>query len=315
LATSAQSSTVEEYNSIAKSILGNVLQSDTSTIATATPAAGEVEGGGTAPADSNIVSLESGGGAAWSAFSRYQNDPLPVLGANSALIADLRTGDVFFDSKSSMRWPLASLTKLMTAMIISQNVALNQSTTLVAADFPAESSDGDMQPGERYSINDLRSAMLLESSNEAAMALANFYGYDRFMAAMNTKATEWGLSNTHFDDPVGLSVSNQSTAADLLHMAGYIYSQNPEIFKITAKKSAYVKELNSGKKILVKTTNDFAGRPDFLGGKTGYTDEASGNLLSIFSYERRPILIVVLGTEDRFGDTEKLLNWFEGDYK
>jgi D-alanyl-D-alanine endopeptidase (penicillin-binding protein 7) len=313
LAVNASSDITAEYNSIAKKILGDVLQTDIST--PAADMSGNNEDAQKTPVGSGGVLLESDNSPSSSAFRRYGNDPPPAVGANSALIADLKTGEMFFNPSASSRWPLASLTKLMTAAVISQNIPLNQSTTLSVGDFPLDSADGDMKPGERYSIGDFRLAMLLESNNEAATALANFYGYDKFIAAMNAKAGEWGLSNTHFDDPAGLSASNQSTAMDLLYLAEHIYSQNPEVFKITYKQSGYITELNSKKRILIKTINNFASRPDFLGGKTGYTDEASGNLLSIFSYNRRPVLIVVLGTEDRFGDTEKLLNWFEANYK
>jgi D-alanyl-D-alanine carboxypeptidase len=83
---------------------------------------------------------------------------------------------------------------------------------------------------------------------------------------------------------------------------------------MTRNRTITVKELGSGNEWPASNTNNFSGRPDFLGGKTGYTDEANGNLVSLFSYGSRPILVVVLGSENRFLETEKLINWFKNDF-
>ncbi|MDO8663964.1 MAG: hypothetical protein Q7K44_00200, partial [Candidatus Liptonbacteria bacterium] len=175
--------------------------------------------------------------------------------------------------------------------------------------------DKNLKIGDRYSIGDLMFAALLESSNESAEAIASFVGRKEFIALMNKQVASWGFADTHFDDPTGLSASNQSTAVDLLGLSKQIYEKYPEIFKITQRPSGYITELNSNKKLLIKSINLFAGQDNFLGGKTGFIDEAGGNLLSIFSYRTRPIIIIVLDTGDRFGDTEKLLNWFMATYK
>lgn len=254
-------------------------------------------------------------GANRSVFYRISDEPPPAIGAKIVLIADLRSDEVFYGLNPAMRWPLASVTKLMTAEIIYKNNLLNQSTTITEAEFAVDGSTEDLKIGERYSLADLTNAMLIESNNESAMALADFYGYDAFMGAMNDEAKNLGLDNAYFSDPVGLSAANQSTANDLLAFSRRIYTQYPEIFKITRKISVSLKELNSLSRITVKNINEFAGRADFLGGKTGYTGDASGNLLSIFSYQKQPIFIIVMGTEDRFGDTKKLLEWFERNYK
>jgi len=263
----------------------------------------------------NQTFIESDEVVATPRFYRHGDDPPPEIAARAALVGDLLSGEVFWGSNTEERWLLASITKLMTAAVVSRNMPLNQSTTIIESDFRAESSEQNASSGSRFTVGDFMRAMLLASSNESAEAAARIYGRDNFLAKMNANAREWGLNDTFFDDPTGLSASNQSTAADLLKLSGYLYNRYPEIFKITRKPSVFIADLNSGKNILIKNINNFAGRADFLGGKTGYTDEASGNLLSIFSYKERPITIIVLGTEDRFGDMEKLLNWFESNYK
>ncbi len=267
-------------------------------------------------------SVESQDGLVARAFYKHKDDPPPEINVQAALVGDVQNGEVFWSRNPDKRWPLASITKLMTAAVISRNMPLNQSTTFTASDFRIESleqnassSRFNMSSSSRFTIGDLRKAMLLVSSNESAEAAARVYGRGDFLAKMNANVREWGLTNTFFDDPTGLSSSNQSTAADLLKLAGFIYNRYPEIFRITKIPLVSILDLNSGKKILIKNINNFAGTADFLGGKTGYTDEASGNLLSVFSYRGRPIVIIVLGTEDRFHDTEKLLNWFKNNFK
>lgn len=264
---------------------------------------------------SNQTFIESREEVATQVFYKYQDDLAPEISAAAALVGDLLGGNIFWSVSPEKRWPLASLTKLMTAAVISRNMPLNQSTTIIESDFRIENSEQNLNVGSRFTVGDLLQAMLLASSNESAEAAARVYGRDGFLAKMNTNARGWGLQDTFFADPTGLSPSNQSTPTDLLKFAGQIYNRHPEIFKITRKPSGSIVDLNSGRKVLLKNINNFAGRADFLGGKTGYTDEAGGNLLSVFLFKRRPIVIVVLGTEDRFGDTEKLLNWFENNFK
>ncbi|MBI4087494.1 MAG: D-alanyl-D-alanine carboxypeptidase [Candidatus Liptonbacteria bacterium] len=259
--------------------------------------------------------LQSSPDAPVTSFKKVGNEDPSNVGANVVLVADLASGDEFFSKGPEKRWPIASITKLMSAAVVSKELAFHQSTTLLEADFPLESPGKNLKIEDRYSVADLMLAMLLESSNESAEALARMYGRENFLSAMNQTAALWGIPGTHFSDPTGLSPSNQSTSADLRKLALTIYGEYPEIFKITKKASARITELNFGKRLSLTNINLLASRADFLGGKTGYIDEAGGNLLSIFSYARRPIIIIVLGSDDRFGETEKLLTWFEKNYR
>jgi D-alanyl-D-alanine endopeptidase (penicillin-binding protein 7) len=169
--------------------------------------------------------------------------------------------------------------------------------------------------GESYTVKDLLELMLLPSNNQAAEVVAGHYGRVEFVRLMNAKAAEWGMNQTHYAEPTGLSVSNQSTASDLARMMSRVYALYPAILQISRGRKATITEINSGKKTEISSINNFAGRADFLGGKTGFTDEAQGNLISLFSYQNRPLAIIVMGTDDRFGDTEKLLSWFKENFK
>lgn len=215
-----------------------------------------------------------------------------MLGFNivsqSALARELNGEVIFYEFNSRQRWPIASLTKLMTAVIAAEKL------------------------GSDREINDLIKAMVLISSNEAADQLANRYGTENFVSAMNAKARELGMNQTSFFDASGLSFLNQSTATDLYKLVRYITLKHPQIFQWSREKELMINGLK------YTNVNKFVGRKDFLGGKTGYTDEASGNLVSIFGSFPRPILIIVLGTPDkseRFEQTENLLEWISQYYK
>jgi len=248
-------------------------------------------------------------------FYRTGGEAPPKITAKRIIIADLLSGGMFFGLNEDERWPIASITKLLSATIVSKNISMHDTVTISAADFPLGLNENGVKEGESYSVSDLFWDMMLKSSNEATEALARYFGREKFIAAMNNLKDEWGLKETNFDDPTGLSASNQSTALDLLKLAKNIYERHPEVFETTRTKSHSLTEINSGNKVIINNINLFAGKDYFLGGKTGYTDEAGGNLLSIFSYQGKPIVIVVLGSDDRFGETEKLFSWFKRNYR
>ena len=118
---------------------------------------------------------------------------------------------------------------------------------------------------------------------------------------MNRKAAELGMNQTVFFDSTGLSPLNQSTADDISKLIKYIVNNHQEILD-------WSREKNFGD---FPNINFFAGRPDFLGGKTGYIDESKQNLVSLFSVGNRRILIIVLGAEDRFSQTQQLLDYLQ----
>ena len=261
------------------------------------------------------AALASEGNPATSGFRRTGDDLPPILQAQAALVSDLQSGEVFFGFNINRRWPLASLTKLVAAAVAWDNLSPQNTLILDSSDFSVVNRSSTLALGGRFTENDLFKAMLVVSSNEATEALAGSYGRDNFIARMMNYIANWNLNDTHFDDPTGLSSSDQSTIFDLKQLTFHLWNDYPYIFKITRTPSVYVTELNSGRRLLLQNINSFAGKPDFLGGKTGYTDDAIGNLLSVFSYKGRPVLIIVLGTTDRFGETQALLKWFEDNFR
>ncbi len=247
-------------------------------------------------------------------FKKIKSDSTFDFQGAAAIVSDLETGEIYFDFNPTRLWPTASLTKLMTAVTAMTEAKTPGTVELLSSDFDVESPGGFFRAGDKYSLDDFLRGTLMTSSNAGCEALARTFGRENFLADMNNLAKEWGLQNTVFKDPTGLSISNQSTAYDLKEMVSKIYRDYPDILKMTRRSSWVAIEVNSKRRVKFVSNNSFAGRADFLGGKTGYTEEANGNLISIFSYSGRPIMVIVLGTNDRFGETGRLLNWFKSNY-
>ncbi len=250
-------------------------------------------------------------------FHRVRSDAPPSITARVALVADLETGESYFAKGADRVWPMASLTKLMTASAVVRTMKLTD--TVVFSDEASAAGDAAkpalVKTGDVYSVRDAMGIMLLASSNDAADAFADSYGRERFLAEMQEVARAWKLSSMRLSDPSGLSPSDQANAQDLRAMALHIWGEHPMIFDLTRKSAVTVQERASGRRTNVPSINLFAGTAGFLGGKTGFTDEAGGNLLSIFSYKNHPVFFLVMGSDDRFRETETLASWFKTNYQ
>ncbi|HTY40163.1 MAG TPA: serine hydrolase, partial [Candidatus Paceibacterota bacterium] len=207
----------------------------------------------------------------------HPTDPVsePTVNAVAALVADLTTGETYYTLNADKRWPIASITKLLTAATALTLPAPTGTITLTEADFvPAdETVMKRLTVGDAYSFSDLFAAMLTVSSNEAAEAIANAFGRDNFINDINGLVAQWGLQDTHVSDPTGLSAANQSTAQELKQLALKIYTSYPQIFDATRKPKVSIRNTVTGKRQTLQNIDFFAGQAGFVGGKTGYTDE------------------------------------------
>ncbi len=253
--------------------------------------------------------------AAAATDSAGNGTPPPALTDAASLVMDLGTGAVAEAKNPGLRWPTASLAKLMSATIIFDKIPTSTDITITNQMFAADPDERNLIVGGRYTVEDLLHLMLMPSSNVAAQANADFYGLDAFLNEMNARAAEWGMADTHYDDPSGISAGDESTVSDLAKLAQVIYARYPGIFAISDTPAFYLTNLNTGARKLVRSINAFAGTPDFIGGKTGYTDQADQNLLTVFRYRGSPVLIIVLGSHQRFADTMALFNWFKENFK
>ena len=247
-------------------------------------------------------------------FTELRDNPRLETEVSNVLVADLLTSEKYFEKNINKRWPIASLTKLMTGYVSYEKLNMADTVTLKKEDIDINESE-IFSEGDQYSVKDLVRVMLISSRNTAANAIANYFGRSAFIELMNSTAKEWGMSDTNFEDPSGLSVANQSTAMDLLKLSQGITKDHPDIWKITENTKVSIKELVTRRVLTSNSTNQFAPRADFFGGKTGYIPASDGNLLSIFLYQKRTIAIITLGSQDRFGDTEKIFNWFTNGFR
>jgi D-alanyl-D-alanine endopeptidase (penicillin-binding protein 7) len=154
--------------------------------------------------------------------------------------------------------------------------------------------------------------MMIVSDNAAAEALAALGGGEAFVARMNQKARALGMADTSFSDASGLSYLNQTTVLDLDKLVAHIGETYPEIFAWSREPSVAVNGTE------LRNINAFTGRPDFEGGKTGFTDEANGNLISLFRTDRGTLVVIMLGAPDkqeRFVQTERLHTWLSQHFK
>ncbi|HEY4499842.1 MAG TPA: serine hydrolase [Candidatus Paceibacterota bacterium] len=236
---------------------------------------------------------------------------MPELSLQAAYIKDLTTGRELFNTSDHNRWPIASLTKLMTAVIAREHFQPETKILITEKAFQTEGAAGNLNAGELYTVSDLIQAMLMVSSNDAAAALAEFYGTTKFIEVMQKKAATLNMFQTTFFDETGLSFINQSSVQDLEKLLTHIRAQHPDLLEISRTRAITLKELSTGRKNVLTNINYFATWPDFRGGKTGFIDSSGGNLLSTFEHKNHIILIIVLGAEDRFEQTERLYNWIK----
>ena len=229
--------------------------------------------------------------------------------AKEYLVADLKDNHVFFAQGSQAQVPIASITKLMTALVAAEYINLDASI-VVADSAIVPTSKPRLHAGDQVSAYQLLYPLLDESSNEAAFALADFVGRARFVSLMNQKAAALGMADTRFTDPAGREDGNVSTAEDLFLLAKYLLNNRSFVLKISAGtlgENAYGAPQFAG----LENFNVFAGQPDFLGGKVGETTAAGQTIISLFNEtlagQTRPVVVVALGSTDNAADARLLI--------
>jgi serine-type D-Ala-D-Ala carboxypeptidase (penicillin-binding protein 5/6) len=235
----------------------------------------------------------------------------PELTARAVYVKDLTTGTILYQKNANARVPIASTTKIMTALVANSYFKPN-STLLVNQGGLIEGSRVGLTPGESLNFRSLLYGMLLNSGNDAAFTIAENYqnGVAGFVKAMNDQATKLKLTNTHFDNPAGFdSVNHYSSAADLAIITEEALKV-PELSKVFATKDTQIFTLDKKHNFKLQNLNrllsDVKG---MLGVKTGYTDLAKENLVGLVDRDNHRILTVVLGSDDRFAETTNLIEW------
>ena len=235
--------------------------------------------------------------------------------ASQALIYDTDSGVKLLEKDIDSPKPIASLTKLMTALIIMENHKPSEIVTVGKLPILGlEDQKMGLVEGEEIEVGELLKALLIYSANDAANALAIYdsESIENFSIKMNDKATQWGLTKTKFEDPSGLSPNNTSSADDLLKIAT-ILSVNDTFKNITS--TAYTKVSNlSGKSYDITTTNKILGLGGVVGMKTGFTLEAGQCLITAAQRNGRRIITIVLNSPDRFQESKNMVEWSFKNY-
>jgi D-alanyl-D-alanine carboxypeptidase (penicillin-binding protein 5/6) len=240
----------------------------------------------------------------------------PGLRARAAILVSESTGQVLYASNANLELPIASTTKLMTALLTLEHVpSLN--TMFTAPDYYAAPGDSQigLHPGERMSVHDLLLALLIPSADDAAQDLAyNVGGHSvaRFIGMMNARARELGLSQTHYSTPSGLDTpGNYSTAADLVKLSTYLLEHNRWFGNIVKLQHAFLHTGSHPRYIL--STNTLLSKVPWLSGvKTGHTAAAGYVLIGSGSRDGMSLVSAVLGTDSeaaRNSNTLTLLDY------
>ena len=238
------------------------------------------------------------------------------VAAKNYLAADLGNNFAFAEKGSGEQVPIASLAKLMTAIVASEYINIEKEIT-ITEDMLVQTSVPRLYAGQRISVFNLLYPLLMESSNEAGTAIARILGVNRFVDLMNEKAKAIGMDNTYFVDPNGSGADNISTTSDLFQLAKYIYNNRGFVLDISkgeATQSIYGQPILYG----LQNFNVFVDDPNFVGGKVGMTNAAGETILSIFEIEGksgvRPVVIIALGSNNRVEDATTLIDYVRRSY-
>ena len=239
------------------------------------------------------------------------------LRSHAALVFDARDKETIFTRNAEDLMPIASLSKLMTAMVVlDARLDMDEAITISKADKDRiRYSHSRLKRGMTFTRRDLLHIALAASENRAAAALARTYpgGTSAFVAAMNRKVQELGLKQTHFVGPAGLGNDNVSTAQELLQIVRAA-SDYPEICEFTTRTHDSIIDVKTRRKVTFGNTNRLVHRrawPMTLS-KTGYTGDAGNCLVMQTKINARPVIIVLLdswGKLSKYGDSNRIRDW------
>lgn len=257
-----------------------------------------------------------------------QADFLPILDAStgnialdarSAIVYDIKSNRALFSKDSRQKLPIASLTKILTAIVVWENMSPNDIVTVQPDAVKVDGERQDLYTGETMSVTNLMQLMLVESSNDAAYALRDHVATKNLdlVAMMNAKAAALDMNSTHAVDPAGLDDRGYSTAEDLIKAVHYALRYDA-IWNFSREKTAVVTSSDGRFSHDIKTTNQLLGvLADIVGGKTGYTDSALGCMMLVVDIPNQDdkIISVILGSRARFTDMKNLVEWTTRAYR
>jgi serine-type D-Ala-D-Ala endopeptidase (penicillin-binding protein 7) len=260
---------------------------------------------------------------------------MPELSSQSVLVFDQTSGQALLTKNATLQTPIASITKLMTAMlVIDAGQPLDEKITITSEDRDTLKGTGSrLAFGASYTRGQLLHLALIASDNRAAHALGRTYpgGMDRFVDTMNRMAHALGMKDTVYVEPTGLSSENRSTALDLAVLVDHAYQNYPEVRHISTTgnytlgtQRVVLKKKNKKAQVLYRpvafnNTNRFTRADDWHIGlsKTGFINEAGHCLVMQAQVADRDVIIVLLdaqGKNNRAGDATRIKEWLESSF-
>ncbi|MBI4023237.1 D-alanyl-D-alanine carboxypeptidase [Candidatus Berkelbacteria bacterium] len=243
----------------------------------------------------------------------------PVASAAALYVLDVDSAYPLYAQNETTPVPIASVTKLMTALVALDEYRLDEVVTVSQEATRTIGSGIDLVAGEQITVHNLLRGLLIQSGNDAAMALAEHKGYDRFIEQMNEKAALIGLAQTQFQDPAGLDDSGYSTARDLGILAAFAL-RSPILLDIVSTVETTIDSIDGQFRHHLETSNRLlkGDHPLYLGYvtglKTGFTPEAGHCLVASAKHGEHQIVTVVLNTDEQTPEasakeSRRLITW------
>ncbi len=238
------------------------------------------------------------------------NTVLPIT-AEAYGVYNINGSEIIGDNVNKV-WPLASITKLMTAKVATSLMASDTPITITSSTLDEiGGKDPRVKIGQTYLLNQILKLMLVMSDNAAAQAIADTYGNAGFIAEMNAEAKSLAMNQTNYADSVGLSNESVSTVANMARFVSYLWKTNRSILDTTTITAGYIYTENSSAGHFIINIDELSGHPDFLGGKTGTTPDAKDNIIAVLRRVNinngEPFIIAVFGSTNRYADVNKII--------
>lgn len=245
--------------------------------------------------------------------------PEPTIRASAALVIETHSNEALYAKDVWEVLPIASLTKLMTALVVKENLELDEVVTVGPSIEKVTGSKMGLVVGEQLTVESLLNGLLVRSGNDAAIVLSEAVAgsQELFVDMMNERKRSLGLDSTSFADPAGLSNANVSSAFEMAHLAKHVF-KDPILQSIMREGEVTVTSVDGSRTHTLKNTNRLFGtdiEDRIIAGKTGTTPTAGQCLVSFITNDiNRTTLTILLGSPDRYTEVKSLIQWVDATF-
>ncbi len=230
------------------------------------------------------------------------------LVSGAYIVIDVNDREVLLKDNEDEKLPIASITKLMSSLVAKKYKDPEEEVTITNEMLSTIYNKTDaLWPSLVISIKNLLSASLISSINDAAESL-NYIVGENLILVMNKSAETLNMTQTSFADTHGISKDNISSANDVARLLYYIYLRHPDLLEITVNDDFWLPDRNNNL-IKFKNNNLFHEIPEFVGGKTGFTNAARNTFAGVFEFDEDPYIVVLLYSYGRTNDTKLIVDW------